>query len=90
MTRRSTLVVDDQLVWVFTPSAVPAGGVMPASGGGLAELARRLDAELDAAQQQRLLARALDDFARAVALAGDDLPPLPFIGEPFGGQGGTD
>ncbi len=90
MTRRSALVIDDELVWVLTAPAVPAGLVRPASADGLVDLTRRLDAELDAARRQSLVAQALDDFARAVSRAADDLPPLPYIGEPFGGQGGTD
>ena len=88
--RTATLVVDEDLVWVVDSPAVQPASVRPASPDDLRELARLLDAELDAARQQLLLARVLDDFARAVAESAEQLPPLPFIGEPFGGRGGTD
>jgi hypothetical protein len=91
MARRAvTLVVDEELVWVVTPPYIPPGTARPVSAGDLLELTRLLDAELEAARQQCLLARVLDEFARAVAGSAEELPPLPFIGEPFGGQGGTD
>ena len=88
--RDATLVVDEDLVWIVCSPAVQPAAVRPASTDDLRELARLLDAELNAARQQLLLARVLDDFSRAVAESTDQLPPLPFIGEPFGGQGGTD
>ena len=88
--RDTTLVVDEDLVWIVDSPTVQPATVRPASTDDLRELARLLDAELDAARQQLLLARVLGDFSRAVAESTDQLPPLPFIGEPFGGQGGTD
>jgi hypothetical protein len=88
--RALTLIVDEELVWVVAQPAVQRTAVRPASRRDLLELTRLLDTELQAARQQLLLARVLDEFARAVAESADQLPPLPFIGEPFGGQGGTD
>ena len=91
MARRAvSFVVDDELIWIVEPPPVPRDAVRPASPGGLAELTAQLDAELQAARQQRFLACALDVFARVMADAAGGLPPLPFIGEPFGGRGGTD
>lgn len=86
----TSLVVDDELVWIVPLPAVSATAVRPASPQHLAELADLLDAELEAEGQQRFLIQALHHLARAAAASVADLPPLPFIGEPFGGQGGTD
>jgi hypothetical protein len=85
----TTYTVDDELVWVVRPPSGLAADVRPASSGDLIDLARLLDAEAEAAQQQHFLARVLDVFARAVAEA-EAQPALPYIGEPFGGQEGTD
>ena len=88
--RSATVVVDEDLVWIVDSPTVQPATVRPASADDLRALARLLDEELDAARQQLLLARVLNEFSRAVAESAEQLPPLPFIGEPFGGQGGTD
>jgi hypothetical protein len=85
-----TVAVDAQLHWVVRVPEALAGATRAASSAQLA----RLVAEFDAMQV------AADDAARAEALVGTiasavieclgEPPDLPFIGEPFGGEDGTD
>jgi hypothetical protein len=89
---RMIVRVDDELHWVVVvPESVPAATRF-ASRTAVSEALERLevverslqgDAAIDVA------ARAVAAFLRALPV-GPELPELPFIGEPFGGQGGTD
>ena len=85
-----TVPVDAQLHWVVRVPEVLAGAARASSAAQLA----RLGAEFDA------MRAALDEAARADFMVGaitravlellSEPPALPFIGEPFGGEGGTD
>ena len=85
----TSLVVDEELVWIVPLPAVSAAEVRPASPQHALELADLLDCELEAVRQHRFLVQALHHIAGATDSAAE-LPPLPFIGEPFGGEEGTD
>jgi len=87
--------VDDDLVWVVPVPTVPLGAVRAASPGPPVLLSVQLARELAEALGAELEADLADDdlidaAARAVAGHLADLPPLPLIGEPFGGEEGTD
>ena len=91
----AAVAVDDDLVWVTAVPAVPVGAVRPTSPAALVHLCVRLAQELAAADGQALEtafleAELVDAAARAVAGYLEDLPDLPFVGEPFGGEEGTD
>ena len=85
-----TVPVDAQLHWVVRVPEILAGATRASSPAQLA----RLGAELDA------LRAAVDEAARADVMVGaitraviellSEPPELPFIGEPFGGEDGTD
>ncbi len=85
-----TVAVDAQLHWVVRVPEALAGAARASSSAQLA----RLVAEFDAMQA------TVDEAARAEALVGiiagavidclGEPPELPFIGEPFGGEDGTD
>jgi hypothetical protein len=87
--------VDAELVWV---TVVPTLGLAAARAPSPAafvhlcvQLAQDLAAAGGAALQEALAeAELVDAAARAVAGYLDDLPDLPFVGEPFGGEEGTD
>lgn len=93
MSHPSALVsVDDQLLWVVHTPESPAGAARAATPEHIRDALAGLDA----------LAAGLDDdphphltdlaalAARLALRALADLPDLPFIGEPFGGEDGTD
>ncbi len=87
--------VDDDLVWVTRVPGAALGAALPASPGSLVHLRVRFAADLAAAWDAELEAALTDDelvdaAARAVAGYLADLPDLPLIGEPFGGEEGTD
>jgi len=87
--------VDAELVWVTPLPAVATGAARRSSPAALVHLHLQLARELAASGQgleQAALADAelLDAAARAVAGYLDDLPELPLVGEPFGGEEGTD
>ena len=90
-----TVAVDDDLVWVLPiPSAELAAARAP-SPAALVHLCVQLAQDLAAARGAELEsafseAELVDAAARAVAGYLDDLPDLPFVGEPFGGEEGTD
>ncbi len=87
---RITVTVDAQLHWVVRVPEVLAGAARASTAAQLA----RLSAELDVMQVTLDEASAADIMAAAVTRAVLELlsqpPELPFIGEPFGGDGGTD
>jgi hypothetical protein len=91
----AAVAVDDDLVWVTDVPAVPLGAVRAPSPAALVHLCVQLAQELAVAdgravQTAFIEAELVDAAARAVAGYLDDLPDLPFVGEPFGGEEGTD
>jgi hypothetical protein len=91
----SAVPVDAELIWV---TAVPTHELAAARASSPAalvhlrlQLARSQAAASGAAPEAALAeAELVDAAARAVAGYLDDLPELPFVGEPFGGEEGTD
>ncbi len=85
-----TVHVDAQLHWVVRVPEVHAGAARASSAAQLA----RLGAELDAMQVTPDEAARADIMVGAITRAVleflSEPPALPFIGEPFGGEGGTD
>jgi len=89
------VAVDDDLVWVTAVPTVPLGTSRAPSPATLVHLCVRLAQDLAAAGGLALETafaetELVDAAARAVAGYLDDLPDLPFVGEPFGGEEGTD
>ncbi len=87
--------VDDELVWVARVPTAALGAARRSSPAALVHLHVQLAQELAEARGEALeaaLAEAdvIEAAARAVAGYLDDLPDLPFVGEPFGGEEGTD
>ncbi len=80
------LRIDDRLLWVLRVPEQAVAAVRPSSLEALHELGDTLDAP----QPAELMERMIDAAARVVAAALADLPELPYIGEPFGGEEGTD
>ena len=85
-----TVPVDAQLHWVVRVPEVLAGATRASSAAQLA----RLGAEFDAMQVTPDEAARADIMVGAITRAVleflSEPPELPFIGEPFGGEGGTD
>lgn len=88
----ATIDVDERLLWVVRVPESEAGTARPTTTGHVEEARLRFDA---------LAARITDDphpdltdlaaLAARIALGAlDDLPDLALIGEPFGGEDGTD
>jgi hypothetical protein len=87
--------VDDELVWVAPAPTVACGAARSSSPAALVHLHVQLAQEHASACGEALEAAfaeadLVDAAARAVAGYLDDLPDLPLIGEPFGGEEGTD
>ena len=87
--------VDDELVWVAPAPTVACCAVRSSSPAALVHLHLQLAQEYAAACGEPLEAALdeadlIDAAARAVAGYLDDLPDLPLVGEPFGGEEGTD
>ena len=87
--------VDADLVWVTPLPAVAPSAARRSSPAALVHLHLQLAQELAAAgcdPEAAALGDAdlIDAAARAVAGYLDDLPDLPLVGEPFGGEEGTD
>jgi hypothetical protein len=84
--------VDEQLLWVVRIPECVAGSARSVAPDQVAGTCAEFDAlAASLATGER---PALDDLAALAAhlalRALADLPDLPFIGEPFGGEGGTD
>jgi hypothetical protein len=89
-----TVTVDAQLLWIVRVPEAEAGVARAASREQLAAFCGELDA------LQAAIAGAGHTFGDAGAWVGaitlavleslDEPPALPFIGEPFGGEDGTD
>lgn len=86
---RTPIVVDDDLVWLVPVKELDPARSRPPSAAGLRELRAAFLREL-AATGGHPTDRLVDAAARVIAACLADLPELPFIGEPFGGQEGTD
>ena len=91
----SPVPVDDELVWVTTVPTVELGAARAPSPAAFVHLCVQLAQESAAAGGDALetafaQAELVDAAARAVAGYLEDLPDLPFVGEPFGGEEGTD
>jgi hypothetical protein len=91
----AAVAVDDDLLWVTDVPVAPLGAARAPSPAALVHLCVRLAQDLAAAGGLSLEtayaeAELVDAAARAVAGYLDDLPDLPFVGEPFGGEEGTD
>jgi hypothetical protein len=89
------VVVDDDLVWVAPVPTAAIGAARRSSAAALVHLQVLLAQEHAAACGEALEAafaeaELVDAAARAVAGYLDDLPDLPLVGEPFGGEEGTD
>jgi hypothetical protein len=84
--------VDEQLLWVLRVPESLTGAARPATPEAIAGARAGFDALADGLGGKGC--GALDDLAalaaRLALRALADLPDLPFIGEPFGGEGGTD
>ena len=85
-----TVTVDAQLCWVVHVPEVLAGAARASSAAHLALLGAELDATQVAADDDERADFMLGAIARAVIEVLTEPPELPFIGEPFGGEGGTD
>ncbi|HEX5642461.1 MAG TPA: hypothetical protein VFZ86_09010 [Thermoleophilia bacterium] len=91
----TAVAVDDELVWVTAVPALELGTARAPSPAAFVHLCVQLAAALAAAGGPALEAALsdadlVDAAARAVAGYLDDLPDLPLVGEPFGGEEGTD
>ncbi len=91
----AAVAVDDELVWVTAVPTVAVGVARAPSPAAFVHLCVRLALDLAAAGGDALEAALteadlVDAAARAVAGYLDDLPDLPLVGEPFGGEEGTD
>ena len=89
-----SVAVDDELVWIVTVPPADRADARPASPAALVHLGVRLAQDLAAARGAALEtafdeADLIDAAARAVAGYLEDLPDLPLVGEPFGGEEGT-
>jgi hypothetical protein len=87
--------VDDELVWVAPAPTLACGTARSSSPAALVHLHLQLAQEHAASRNEppeAALAEADVIAAAARAVAGylDDLPDLPLLGEPFGGEEGTD
>lgn len=90
-----SVAVDDELLWVTPAPTLPVGASRPPTPGMLVQLGLQLASDLALSTGVTLDAVFPDDdlvdaAAEAVAEYLADLPGLPFIDEPFGGEEGTD
>jgi hypothetical protein len=85
-----TVTVDTQLHWVVRVPEVPAGATRASSAAQLARSCAELDALPITPNDVARADIVVETIARAVIELLSEPPDLPFIGEPFGGDGGTD
>jgi hypothetical protein len=85
-----TVTVDAQLHWVVRVPEVLAGATRPSSSAQLASLGAEFDAMRMTADEAARADITAGAVTRAVIAFLSEPPELPFIGEPFGGEGGTD
>ena len=90
----AAVAVDDELTWIVHMPTIAIATALAASPEALTQLAADLDRELAAArgggEGAWLEAGLIDAAARMVSAYLEDLPALPLIGEPFGGEEGSD
>jgi hypothetical protein len=91
----TAVTVDDELAWVTVMPTLELGAARAPSPAAFVHLCVQLAEALAAAGCPALEAALseadlVDAAARAVAGYLDDLPDLPLLGEPFGGEEGTD
>jgi hypothetical protein len=91
----AAVLIDADLAWVTPVPSAASGAARRASPAALVHLHFQLAQELAAAGCDLDAAALIDTdlvdaAARAVAGYLDDLPDLPLVGEPFGGEEGTD
>ena len=91
----AAVVVDDELTWIVQMPTMAMATALAASPEALAQLAADLDRERAATLGAGLEAAwveagLVDAAARMVSAYLEDLPDLPLIGEPFGGEEGSD
>ena len=84
------VAVDEQLLWVVRVPEVLAGATRASSAAQLARLGAEFDASYLTAHEALRAEIAVGVITRAVLESLGEPPELPFIGEPFGGEGGTD
>jgi len=85
-----TVAVDAQLHWVLRVPELLTGATRASSAAQLACLGAEFEAlevTVDEAARADVMVGAV---ARVVVELLGEPPELPFIGEPFGGEGGTD
>lgn len=91
---RATVTVDAQLLWIVRVPELQAGVARAASREQLAIFCGELEAVKAAFPDDGYTAGAacawVGAITRAVLEALGEPPELPFIGEPFGGEDGTD
>lgn len=85
-----TVPVDARLQWVVRVPEALAGAARASSAAQLASLGAELDAMQVAAHEAVRADIMVGVVARVVFELLSEPPPLPFIGEPFGGEDGTD
>ena len=85
-----TVPVDAQLHWVVRVPEVLAGAARASSPAQLAILGAELDALQVTAHEAARAHIFMEAITRAVIGFLSEPPVLPFIGEPFGGDDGTD
>ena len=95
--RRPVLLlgVDAGLAWVLPVPSAPLGAARCSSPLALVHLSMQLGRELAVAEGRPgeaafADAELLDAAARVVSSLLEELPELPLVGEPFGGDEGTD
>jgi hypothetical protein len=85
-----TVSVDDQLHWVVRVPSVPIGASRPSAPEQLDGLSRELEMARDRHSESWQHDAIVDAVAMTVLTILQEPPDLPFIGEPFGGEDGTD
>ncbi|MGE5228524.1 MAG: hypothetical protein ACM3MJ_02265 [Deltaproteobacteria bacterium] len=91
----AAVTVDDELVWVTAVPTLALGAARAPSPAAFVHFCVQLAEVLAAAgcpAHEAALSEAdlVDAAARAIAGYLDDLPDLPLVGEPFGGEEGSD
>ena len=86
----TTVVVDEQLHWVVRLPEALAGSTRTSSAAQLSYLEAQLDALQVTPHEASRADFMVGAITRAVIKFLGEPPALPFIGEPFGGEDGTD
>jgi hypothetical protein len=86
----ASIAVDEQLNWVLRVPELLPGATLPSSAEHLATLRAAFDSPPFMQSEAVRADVMVGAIARAVVDVLGAPPELPFIGEPFGGEGGTD